>query len=120
MLEEFISTGAGQILIYFIASLVGVLALTWLGLVVFKTNPVADLGIQPTQPTVKEPELSQEQLVLKDSRYERKKPSRQNKDVNRFGRWSLQMEDGRTITRIGFLKTILAQEVDVKTYREIK
>lgn len=117
MLEEFISTGAGEILIYFIASLVGVLALTWLGLVVLKTNPVVDLGVSPTVP---EPKLSQEQLVLKDSRYECKKPSRQNKDVNRFGRWSLQMQDGRTITRIGFLKTILAQEVDVKTYREIK
>ncbi len=117
MLEEFISTGAGQILIYFIASLVGVLALTWLGLSVLKNNPVVDLGVSPTVP---EPELSKEQMVLKDSRYESKKPSRQNKDVNRFGRWSLQMQDGRTITRIGFLKTILAQEVDVKTYREIK
>lgn len=55
-----------------------------------------------------------------DVRYVPKKPSRVDKDVNRFGRWKLTLKSGESKTVIGYLEDVLSNTKDVKRYKEIK
>lgn len=55
-----------------------------------------------------------------DVRYVPKKPSRVDKDVNRFGRWKLTLKSGESKTVMGYLEAVLFNTKDVKRYKEIK
>lgn len=58
--------------------------------------------------------------VIKDSRYDVKKHSRCNKDVNRWGRWSLIFRDDHKKTVIGMLYNVLENNPQAYKYKEIK
>ena len=58
--------------------------------------------------------------TIKDSRYDVKKYSRCNKDVNRWGRWSLIFRDGRKKTVIGMLYSVLENNPQAYKYKEIQ
>ena len=51
-------------------------------------------------------------------RYSDKPVRKSSKEPNRYARWSLEMRDGSTKKRMGFLHDLITGEV--KSYREIK
>lgn len=55
-----------------------------------------------------------------DVRYVTKKPSRVDKDVNRFGRWKLTLKSGKSKTVMGYLEAVLSNTKDIKRYKEIR
>lgn len=57
--------------------------------------------------------------TIKDSRYDVKKRSRCNKDINRWGRWSLIFRDGHKKTVIGILYNVLENNPQAYKYKEI-
>lgn len=58
--------------------------------------------------------------TIKDSRYDVKKYSRCNKDVNRWGRWSLIFRHGYKKTVVGMLYNVLDNNPEAYKYKEIK
>ncbi len=58
--------------------------------------------------------------TIKDSRYDVKKYSRCNKDVNRWGRWYLIFRDGNKKTVIGMLYSVLENNPEAYKYKEIQ
>ena len=57
--------------------------------------------------------------TIKNSRYDVKKRSRCNKDINRWGRWSLIFRDGHKKTVIGMLYNVLENNPKAYKYKEI-
>lgn len=55
-----------------------------------------------------------------DAQYVPKKPSRVDKDVNRFGRWKLALKNGKSKTVIGYLEDVLSITKGVRRYKEIR
>lgn len=66
------------------------------------------------------PRTVTEDKVIRDSRYDVKKYSRCNKDVNRWGRWSLEFRSGKKKTAIGMLYAVLENNPQAYKYKEIK
>ena len=58
--------------------------------------------------------------IIRDSRYDVKKCSRCNKDVKRWGRWSLMFRTGKKKTVIGMLYTVLENNPETYKYKEIQ
>ena len=58
--------------------------------------------------------------IIKDSRYDVKKCSRCNKDVNRWGRWYLMFRNGHKKTVIGMLYNVLDNNPEAYKYKEIQ
>lgn len=123
MSKEFLSNYSEWVVVslYAVIFLVSLVSMyLFLTKVVRKAQLDGSTKVSNNNGSVKQPTVA-ESKILKDSKYSQKKASRHTKDVNRYGRWSLTLKsDNSTITRVGFLYTVLNNVPPVKFYREIK
>ncbi|AFK66691.1 hypothetical protein COPG_00095 [Colwellia phage 9A] len=80
-----------------------------------------------TKPVLSDEEVfampQEKQLIIKqkhlETRYLTKKVSKNNQDLNRYGRFSVTYENGDVKTKMGMLSAVLSDS-SIESYKEIK
>lgn len=105
---------------YYPLILAGIFALAVVSVIFFVQGSDERQDEEGTNPEQVDSLTVPKEKIIRDSRYDVKKYSRCNKDVNRWGRWSLEFRSGKKKTVVGMLYAVLENNPQAYKYKEIR